>query len=467
MNTVTKRSSIAVVGASGYVGRILTDHLAGPERRVIAIGRSQERLPIGPGIESKTLDIADREAAAQVLAGVDAAYYLVHAMADDDNFAERDKNNARSFAMAAQQAGVGRIIYLGGLGGDDTSDHLSSRHEVGQILRTTGIPVVELRAAVILGAGSISYEMLRYLTERLPAMVCPRWVNTSLQPLAERDLLTYLQQSLDVEPGTYEIGTPDVTNYHDMMLTYATIRGLRRRWIVKVPLLTPSLSAHWVDLMTPVDRLISHALIESLRNEVVVRDKAHTDAAFNVQPMSVVDAIGAALNGQITAMTSELFDRAEGHRDGVYTIRSVVNVEPERADAVRRDLARVGGDFKWYGVAWAWRLRHLLGRLFGEHLGLRGPEQPLIGAEADWWTIAHLDANSLVLASRSWFFGEGWLGYLVTPANPESLGTSQVIQVAAFRPRGIPGLLYWQILRPIHRPVFRSMARHRVARRDP
>ena len=453
---VTSAPPVAVVGASGYVGRLLTEQLAGTGRHVLAISRRMERLPRGPGIDRLALDVDDVDGATAALEGVAAAYYLVHAMAEGARFAERDRVNAGSFAVAARRAGVGRIVYLGGLGGEHASDHLSSRHEVGQILRSTGVAVVELRAAVILGAGSISFEMLRYLTERLPVMVCPRWVSTRLQPLAQSDLLDYLCQSLDASPGTYEIGTPDVTTYYEMMQAYASIRGLRRRKIVKVPLLTPALSAHWVDLVTPVDRLVSHSLIGSLGTEVTVHDPEATGLMFDVRPMAVAEAIRAAIDAQTETLPTGLFDRDPGLSDGVYTMRSEVTLPAERAGAARRGLSGIGGTFAWYGVAWAWRLRRAIGRPFGEDLQLQRSEVPAAGAGVDWWTIVCIDEAQLVLASKDWFFGDAWLGYrIISPTDVAGGEPAVVVQVAAFRPRGVPGLAYWWVLWPIHRLVFR------------
>ena len=261
---------------------------------------------------------------------------------------------------------------------------------------------------------------------------------------------------------TYEIGTPEVTTYHDMMQLYASIRGLRPRVIVKVPLLTPSLSARWVDLVTPVDRMVSHSLINSLTNEVVVRDAARTAAVFDVEPMAVSDAIRAALEDQASAAADRLFGLDEGLADGVYTMRSEEPIPADQVSAVRRDLARCGGDLAWYGVPLAWRLRLLLGWLFGEHLRLSRPESAVVGAAADWWTIDHIDDDSLVLGT-TWFFGDAWLGYRVMSLTAsEPFEPARVAQVAAFRPKGVIGFAYWRLLWPIHRFVFRSMNRHRA-----
>jgi hypothetical protein len=287
--------------------------------------------------------------------------------------------------------------------------------------------------------------------------------------LAERDLLAYLQQALDVVEGTYEIGSPQVTTYHDMMQCYAEVRGLRKRAIVKIPLLTPSLSARWVDFVTPVDQAVSHALIESLTNEVIVRDGARTSAAFDVRPMGVTDAIRMALTDQGARMPNRLFDLDEGLSDGIYVMRAEAQVPSERIAALRSDLTHCGGDLRWYGPRWPWRLRVFLGRLFGEDLRLHIPEEFHVGSVVDWWTIERLDANCLVLGTTAWFFGDAWLGYRVM-SGPRSTTAGDVpsqvrlVQVAAFRPRGVPGFVYWRLLRPVHRWVFRSMVTHRVRR---
>jgi len=451
-------SQIAIAGASGYVGRLLAERLAGAGHSVVAIARGAAGLPSGPRVRACGIDVSNVDATADVLAGIDAAFYLVHAMAGGEGFADRDRQLAGTFAQAAQRAGVRRIVYLGALGHDDLSPHLASRQEVGAVLRGSGIDVVELRAAVILGAGSISFEMLRSLTERLPVMVCPRWVGTRLQPLAEDDLLAYLEEALTVPPGTYEVGTPDVTDYGQMMRLYAEARRLRPRRIITIPLLTPSLSARWVDLVSPVDRRISHALIESLVNEVVVHDPDPAMTAFTVRPLLVADAIVRAIDEEAERVSDGFFDRPEGLVGGVYTMRCATPLAPDQVDTARTNLGRVGGDLGWYGMAWAWKLRLRLGRLFGERLSLQRPQRIEPGAQADWWTVTRADEDHLVLTARDWFCGEGWLGYRVA-SSPLRLE-----QVAAFRPKGLVGLAYWRMLWPVHWVVFRAMARGQVRR---
>ncbi|MGD0394978.1 MAG: SDR family oxidoreductase [Acidimicrobiales bacterium] len=454
-------SRIAIAGAGGYVGRLLASRLAGSGHLVSALGRHPDTLPTGERISPVAVDVADPGSTAQALAGADAAYYLVHAMAGGTGFESRDRELADAFGRAAKAAGVGRIIYLGALGRGDLSAHLVSRQEVGAVLAASGVPVVELRAAVILGAGSISYEMLRSLTERLPVMVCPRWITTRLQPLAESDLLDYLAGSLVAPPGIYEIGTPDVTDYGAMMRSYAEARGLRPRRIFTVPFVTPSLSARWVDLVSPVDRRISHALIESLVNEVLVHDPERTSAAFGITPLPVGEAVRRAISDEGDRVSAGLLDRSRSLGTGVYAIRCAAPLEPDAIQAARDDLARVGGDLSWYGVAWAWALRVTLGRLFGEKLRTQRPDRLAPGALVDWWQVVRADPDHLVLASVGWFCGDGWLALRIADAPP------RVEQAAAFRPKGLLGLAYWWALWPVHQVVFRVMVRGRVRRTRP
>ena len=369
-------------------------------------------------------------------------------------FAARDRELAEVFRRAAGAAGIRRIVYLGGLGRDPESDHLVSRQEVGTVLADGPVPVVELRAAVILGAGSISFEMLRYLTERLPFMVCPRWVRTAIQPIALADMIRYLVGAIDVEPGIYEIGGADVTSYREMISAYANARGLRRRRIFDVPYLTPRLSSYWLDLVTPVDRRVSHALIESLATEVVVHDPARTDAAFGITPIGLTCSLTAALEDQARTLDSGLFGYDSGLRDGVYAVRVALTVPEDTLGCIDADLDRIGGSYGWYGLPIPWRVRASLGRLVGERWNLSSPREIAKGEVVDWWLIARREPGLLVLRSVDWFPGEAWLGYRCIDGS--------FVLVGALRPKGVPGFFYWKLLQPVHRRVFRALARHRV-----
>ena len=280
--------------------------------------------------------------------------------------------------------------------------------------------------------------------------------------------MTCLVRAPEVAPGIYEIGTPDVTTYLEMMRAYALLRGLRRRRIITIPLLTPALSAHWVDLVTPVNREVSHALVESLRHDVVVRDNDASVAAFGITPLSVAEAVDIALADQARRIPAGLFSRSPGLEDGVYTMVARTTVTGAEADAVRHDLRRAGADLDWYGVRWAWRLRIVLGRVLRERLALERPEPLEVGSKVDWWRVAVLDPDELVLASRAWRFGDAWLGYRVhapgRAGETAAPGAGQVVQVAAFRPKGVAGLAYWRLLWPVHPVVLRAMVRHRRTR---
>jgi uncharacterized protein YbjT (DUF2867 family) len=443
---------VAVIGANGFVGRELSVALVEARYDVVALSR---RAPEIAGAEGRSVDVADGVALQSALAGCEVAFYLVHSLSAED-FRVRDRQLAEGFGRAAAAVGLRRIVYLGGLGHDPESEHLASRQEVGTALACGDVPVVELRAAVVLGAGSISFEMLRYLTERLPFMVCPRWVHTAIQPIAAADMTRYLIGAIDVAPGVYEVGGADVTSYREMIAAYAAVRGLRRRRIVDVPYLTPRLSSYWLDLVTPVDRRVSHALIESLVTEVVVEDQGRTDAAFNIEPMGLADALSAALEDQALEVDHDLLSRGDGLRDGVHTVRVTAplrGVAPTRLDA---DLARIGGSYNWYGLTLAWRVRALLGRVAGENWILKAPQELVRGATVDWWFVVRRDPGLLVLRAIRWFPGEAWLGYQCTDR--------ELIQVGSLRPKGIPGFLYWKMLQPLHRQVFQALARHRVSR---
>ena len=441
-----------MVGANGFIGRALAVALVEAQHDVLALSR---RAPEIAGADGRSVDVADSTALENALAGCEVAFYLVHSLSSGD-FRSRDRQLAAGFGRAAAAAGLRRIVYLGGLGQYPESEHLASRQEVGTALASGAVPVVELRAAVVLGAGSISFEMLRYLTERLPFMVCPRWVRTAIQPIALADMIRYLIGAIDVEPGVYEVGGADVTSYREMISAYAEARGLRRRRIVDVPYLTPRLSSYWLDLVTPVDRRVSHALIESLGTEVIVQDNARTDKAFAVEPMGLADALSAALDDQVRELDHDVLGRGSGLRDGVYTVRVVAplaNATPARLDA---DLGRIGGSYGWYGLTLAWRARALVGRVVGEYWELGSPKEIAQGAAVDWWLVVRRDPGALVLRAVRWLPGEAWLGY--------ACDQEELVQVGSLRPKGIPGFLYWMLLRPVHRRVFRALARHRVKR---
>lgn len=464
---------ILVVGASGYIGGRLVPLLAARGHELVLMSR--DARPLAARFPQATViiaDLLDRSTLPLALERIDVAYYLAHSMGSGERrFAERDRQAARNFAQAAKRARVSRIVYLGGLGDDspDLSHHLASRHETGAQLAAHGVPVTEFRAAVIIGSGSASFEILRHLTERLPIMITPRWVATRCQPIGIADVLDYLVGALDHPEvtGIVEVGGPDILSYGDMMRAYARIRGLHRL-MIPVPVLTPRLSSYWVNLISPVPAGIARPLIEGLRNEVVVRDPGPA-AAFGLEPLSYVEALGRAIdrtnpNGVESTWFDALAatDRASlssvTSREGMIVERRerVVAASPERIFA---EVERLGGDAGWPYANVLWRIRGLVDRLVGGvgmRLGRRDPDQLRVGDALDFWRVEEVRRPTLLrLRAEMKVPGRAWLQYEVTAIE----GGSRLVQTAFFEPKGLPGLAYWYALYPVHGLIFRGTVR--------
>jgi len=399
---------------------------------------------------------------------VDAAYYLIHSMTAGEAFRERDRQMAECFGRGAARAGVGRIIYLGGLGDPATlrSDHLVSRQEVGRSLAEAGVQVVEFRAAVIVGSGSASFEMIRHLTERLPVMITPRWVETRCQPIGVRSVLDYLVEALEHPDahGIYEIGGRDILTYREMMLRYARIRGLWRSIII-FPVPWPELSSRWVDLVTPIPFLIAHPLVASLQTEVIVRDdRAMRD--FNVRPTGYDEAVRLALERIATdevettwASSLSSFAGGEGEEDVfeehegflLDRRRRRVAATPER---LFEEICALGGEEGWPAGNALWQLRGLMDRLaggVGMRRGRRHPRELRVGDPLDFWRVEALEAPHLLrLRAEMKLPGRAWLQFEV---QKDAQG-SRVEQTAFFEPHGVLGYLYWYSVLPLHRFVF-------------
>jgi uncharacterized protein YbjT (DUF2867 family) len=417
-------------------------------------------------------DLLDPATLPPALEGIEVAYYLAHSMAGgEQGFAERDRQAARNFAQAAKQAGVTRIIYLGGLGDDSAglSHHLASRHETGAELAAHGVPVTEFRAAVIIGSGSASFEILRHLTERLPIMITPRWVATRCQPIGIGDVLDYLVAALDHPEisGIVEVGGPDVLSYGDMMRSYARLRGLRRL-MIPVPVLTPRLSSYWVNLVSPVPAGIARPLIEGLRNEVVVR-RPGPASGFGVRPLPYIEALRRAIDRTDRHdVESTWFDaQAVPDRASLSSLTSHEGMIVERRqrtiaaapELVFAEIERVGGDAGWPYANILWRVRGLMDRLVGGvgmRLGRRDPEHLRVGDALDFWRVEDVQRSTLLrLRAEMKVPGRAWLQYEVSPVE----GGSRFVQTAFFEPKGLPGLAYWYVLYPVHGLIFRGMAR--------
>jgi uncharacterized protein YbjT (DUF2867 family) len=464
---------ILVTGATGYVGGRLVPRLLHAGHSVRCLARNAQRLQgrYG-GAEIIEGDIFHEESLQAALDNVDVAYYLVHSMSESRSFAGKDSEAATRFGRAAKARGTRRIVYLGGLGADgaDLSHHLSSRHEVGDVLRACGIQVVEFRAAMIIGSGSISFEMLRYLTERLPAMIAPQWVTTLTQPIAIRDVLLYLLGALDLpdgESGTYEIGGKDVMTYSDMMLRYAHLRNLRRT-IVTVPFFTPRLSSYWVHLVTPVSARLAQPLILGLRNETVVRDDAALRDFPSIRPVGFDTAILGALDRYRTGgPETTWFDAFDvrrlpatftGVREGMLIDRRErsVNARPRDVAAVFTEL---GGERGWLYADLLWRLRGFIDRAFGGiglRRGRRSAKELRLGDAIDFWRVDAYEPERLLrLRAEMKLPGQGWLEFAAEPASGDR---TRFTQTAFFEPRGLFGLLYWYAILPFHSLIFGGMA---------
>lgn len=461
---------------TGYVGGRLLGALQREGYRVRCIARRPEALAgrLSETTEAVHGDLLDRASLVDAMRGQDIAYYLVHSMGSSGDFAEEERRCAQNFADAASATGIRRIIYLGGLGADgvNPSDHLSSRRQVGDILRGSGVPVVEFRASIVIGSGSVSFEMVRTLVERLPVMITPRWVSVAAQPIAINDLLEYLRHAV-VLPADgnriFEIGGADVVSYGDLIREYARARGLRRV-MLPVPVLTPRLSSLWLGLVTPLYARVGRKLIDSLRNASVVTDNAASEA-FPIRPMGIRDAIAAAMRNEDQEVAETRWSDAMsssgkaqnwgGVRFGTRLVdkRSAwVSVSPEEAFA---PIRRIGGDTGWYFGDWLWRVRGFMDLLVGGvgvRRGRRNPSDMAVGDAIDWWRVERYEPGRMVrLYAEMKLPGRAWLQFEVTPAGD---GPGAVIhQTAEFDPVGLGGLVYWYALWPAHSAVFRGMIR--------
>jgi uncharacterized protein YbjT (DUF2867 family)/ligand-binding SRPBCC domain-containing protein len=450
-----REGPILLTGATGYIGsRLLRELEAGGftvrclarQPAHVAASRATTQVVTGDCLDAASLD--------EAMNGVDQAFYLVHSMASGASFATLDREAATNFGRAARRAGVRRIIYLGGLAddADSLSTHLKSRVETGEALRESGVPVVEFRASIVIGAGSLSFEMIRALVERLPAMICPRWVGTRTQPIAIDDVLAYLRAALDLpegREGVFEIGGPEVVSYGDMMREYAKLRGLRRV-LLPVPVLTPRLSGLWLGLVTPAQARVGRALVEGLRNSTIVRSPAAIET-FAIRPRTLRAAFVRAM------------DEAGAAQFKTDSRLAVVDGPPTQAFA---PIRRIGGGSGWYFADALWRLRGWIDVALGG-VGMprtrRDPDDCVVGDVIDGWLVEAYEPDRLLRLSPGLKLpGRGSLEFRVTPLDG---GTRSLIrQTAIFDPKGIAGRLYWYAVLPLHALVFRGLLR-RIAQR--
>lgn len=479
-----------VTGASGYIGGRLVPELLAAGHPVRCLARTPGKLrghPWAGEVEIVQGDVTDAASVRAAMEGVHTAYYLVHALGGGPGFEETDRRAARVFGEQARAAGVARIVYLGGLTPagvpeEELSPHLRSRAEVGGILLASGVPTAVLRAAVIIGSGSASFEMLRYLTERLPVMVTPRWVRTRIQPIAVRDVLRILVGCANLPPQvnrTFDIGGPDVLTYQEMMQRYAAVAGLRRRVIVPVPVLSPRLSSLWIGLVTPVPSAIARPLTESLRHEVVCAEqdilrwvpdppggRLGLDDALRLALTRIRDADVSTRwsSAAVPGAPSDPLPTDPGWAGG-----SLYTDERERTVAASpeelwRVVEGIGGENGWYSSPLAWAVRGWLDTLMGGvglRRGRRDAARLRVGDSLDFWRVEEIEPGRLLrLRAEMRLPGLAWLELRVAKA-PD--GGSVYRQRALFHPHGLAGHAYWWLISPFHSAVFGGMARNIAA----
>lgn len=475
-STLGQKSVVLVTGATGYIGGRLVPRLLDAGYRVRLLVRDPERLQGRAWLSQVEVvqgDVLEADTLVAAMKDVDAAYYLVHSMSDHADFRNRDLNAARNFGRAAKKANVQRIVYLGGLGDPNAqlSKHLRSRQETGDALRESGVSVTEFRAAIIVGSGSVSFEIIRTMTERVPLMICPRWVYTRIQPISIHDVLDYLVATLRVPASTgrvIEIGGADIQTYASMMLGYAQARNLKR-WLIPVPVLTPQLSAYWVHWMTAISANIAYPLIEGLRNEVIVRDDTARHLFPEIQPMNYATALERALEklktAQVETSWSDALHSSKGdlapvtltYREGIIT-EARQRIVKANAPTVFRIFTGLGGERGWLYANWLWKLRGVLDRLVGGvglRRGRRHPDDLYVGDALDFWRVEKVEPNQLLrLRAEMRLPGLAWLEFQVI-AQPDD--TSRLIQTAFFVPKGLLGQVYWYSLYPLHALIFSRM----------
>jgi uncharacterized protein YbjT (DUF2867 family) len=437
---------VLIAGATGYVGGELLKRLLDAGYAVRCLARRPEALRAKalPGLEVVEGDVLNSASVRAAMTGVGSAYYLVHSMGSTQSFEEQDRTGAQNFANAAREAGVRRIIYLGGLGHstDQLSAHLRSRQEVGEILRSAGVPVIEFRASVVIGSGSLSFEMIRALVERLPVMIAPRWVSVDAQPIAIADMLAYLLAALDypvASSNIFEIGGSDRVSYGGLMREYARQRGLRRL-VISVPFLTPRLSSLWLGLVTPLYVRVGRKLIDSIRHSTVVEDPSAL-TEFGIRPYGFREAISAAINADTRHLKID---------------SRMIHVNASQADAFA-PIRRIGGAGGWYYANWRWQLRGWMDKLVGGvgmRRGRRDPDSLCVGDVVDCWRVEAIEPDHLLrLVAEMKLPGRASLEFEVTR---DSTG-SVIRQTASFDPLGLLGRIYWYSVLPFHHYVFRGM----------
>jgi uncharacterized protein YbjT (DUF2867 family) len=465
---------ILLTGATGYIGGRLLKRLEAEGCPVRCLTRRPESLQarVASSTELAAGDVLNADSLRRAMDGVHTAYYLVHSMGTAHGFEETDRQAAEQFGAVARAQGIQRIIYLGGLGDPSgkLSAHLRSRQEVGEILRRSGVPVIEFRASIVIGSGSLSFEMIRALVERLPVMIAPRWVNIRAQPIAIQDVLQYLRAGLDLPNGAsaiYEIGGPDQVSYGELMREYARQRGLHR-FTISVPVLTPRLSSLWLGLVTPLYARVGRKLIDSIRHQTIVLDNA-ASKVFVVRPIGVPEAIAKALRNEDCEFSETRWSDAlssagpaprwGGVRFGNRLVDSRTFRVAARPASAFAPIQRIGGATGWYYGNWAWRIRGWVDLLVGGVGMRRGrpeTEHLKVGDALDCWRVEVFEPGRLLrLAAEMKLPGRAWLEFEVTSNADGAI----IRQTAIFDPVGLGGLMYWYLVYPLHQLGFSGMLR--------
>ncbi len=465
--------NILVTGATGYVGGRLTTRLIEKKYNVRVMARDISRLDRRwDEAEYVYGDALDSDSLGDALNGIDAAYYLIHSMGSGEEFSARDLKAAENFAGKAEAAGVKRIIYLGGLGSSNEvlSKHLKSRQETGDKLREFGVPVTEFRAGVIVGSGSLSFEMIRYLTERVVVMVTPKWVDTKTQPIAIRDVLAYLIETLEIPETTgqiIEIGGRDILSYKDLMKIYADVRGLKR-YFIGVPFLTPRLSSHWIGLVTPLPSKIAKPLVDGLKYELTCTSNIAHDL-FNIEPISYRKAVELAFQrqkeGHIETIWSGAYSSLSGkdlrpvtltQKEGMFIEKREVIINAPRPK-VFKTVSRIGGKNGWF-ANFLWQLRGLIDRMIGGvgmRRGRRSDSELLPGDPLDFWRVEKVEPDQLIrLRAEMKLPGNAWLQFEIESIDENK---THLIQTAFFEPKGLWGVIYWYSIYFLHGYIFGGM----------
>ena len=473
---------VLVTGATGYVGGRLVRALLEQKYQVRVLVRDPKKVKQyawANSVEVVVGNATDYTSTYEALKNIDIAYYFLHSINSSTKFDEIEREMAKTFGKAAADANVKQIVYLGGIANDvKKSRHLQSRADTGIELAKFGVPVLELRAGIIIGSGSASFEMLRHLTHRLPIMTTPKWVKNRTQPIAIRDVLYYLTKTAELpEPisGVYDIGGPDVVTYEGMMQTFAKVAGLRKRLVVKVPVLTPSLSSLWIGLVTPVPTTLARPLVESLISEVVVDQNKSVDKIIpkpadgltNVTSAIELALEKAAINNVETRWSDATsptapWQKAQGDPSwsGAAEFQDVRIRTTKYPISAWSCIERIGGETGWYGSDWLWYLRGLIDRLFGGvglRRGRRDPYKLRVGDSVDFWRVEEcIEGKKLRLYAEMILPGKAWLEF-----NLEDLGSeTKITQTAIFQPRGLGGQLYWRVIAPFHLFLFPTMLRN-------